>query len=373
MTHATFSYEIRMFACPHCGAPLEVPREGGVFQCGYCKHGGEVAVRRDEPSEESTVPDAPVPAPEEPVAERTEEAAPETAPPPDPAEVQRLNQLRQQRDEAVPKHDMSEPENHWYLIGSDLQEGFEALRKHWAEARGSDPDRFFRLTVWLDSLAWDADQQHLCRVALETALEELEDRGYRSILCALLAVDAQASDDPRSADAWLARCDPRSDSLTVDSAYRVACAEIGHARADALGVLRALGTTHEAVPFSEYHEAKATLLRIHVLEHLGRKKDAEDDLRWIKGLRWKQVKQVAEQNPWLAKTTRERTHRKQRNAALLGFGVLVSGIATGVVVGWQVHWAWGIGAGIAALVGFGVVGAVMFISPATNRPYEVPP
>lgn len=212
------------------------------------------AVRRDEPSALPTADERPVPAPAPPEKQRTEE--PQAVPPPEPAEVQRLNQLWQQHDEAVPKHDMSETEDLRDLIGGDLHEGFELVRKHWNEARGSDPDRFFRLTVWLDSLAWDADQQHLCRVALETALEELEDRGYRSILCALLAVDAQASDDPRSADAWLARCDPRSDSLTVDSAYRVACAEIGHARADALGVLRALGTTHEAVPFSAYHEAK---------------------------------------------------------------------------------------------------------------------
>ncbi len=155
------------------------------------------AVRRDEPSALPTADERPVPAPAPPEKQRTEE--PQAVPPPEPAEVQRLNQLWQQHDEAVPKHDMSETEDLRDLIGGDLHEGFELVRKHWNEARGSDPDRFFRLTVWLDSLAWDADQQHLCRVA---------------------------------------------------------CAEIGHARGDALGVVRALGTTHEAVPFSAYHEAK---------------------------------------------------------------------------------------------------------------------
>ena len=62
---SAYDFELRLLACPKCGAALEIPREGGNVTCKFCG-APSVFVRRDA------------------VFERARKSAPKR-PPPEPA------------------------------------------------------------------------------------------------------------------------------------------------------------------------------------------------------------------------------------------------------------------------------------------------
>ncbi len=47
MSKTLFSHELRVLACEHCGAPIEVDVTGGSVKCDFCQT-PHVIVRRDE-------------------------------------------------------------------------------------------------------------------------------------------------------------------------------------------------------------------------------------------------------------------------------------------------------------------------------------
>ena len=44
---SAFSTQVRILTCPHCGAPIQLPRQGGHVQCAYCHAPLAVAARDD--------------------------------------------------------------------------------------------------------------------------------------------------------------------------------------------------------------------------------------------------------------------------------------------------------------------------------------
>jgi uncharacterized Zn finger protein (UPF0148 family) len=46
----TFSFQLRILLCTHCGAPLEASMAGGQISCRYCQAVNQLSVRDDRPA-----------------------------------------------------------------------------------------------------------------------------------------------------------------------------------------------------------------------------------------------------------------------------------------------------------------------------------
>src|SRR4051812_30358435 len=47
---SAFSTDVRILTCPQCGAPIQMARQGGQVQCGYCHAPLTVGARDDAPA-----------------------------------------------------------------------------------------------------------------------------------------------------------------------------------------------------------------------------------------------------------------------------------------------------------------------------------
>lgn len=249
--HTAFSHELRLLLCQHCGAALPAPAQGGQVRCQYCGTTSLLAPRSEQ-------------------AELERFAAQVRMP-----ELERMQRLRVQDGRPL----LPPPALLSLLSGGSLPAARvpEVLRK-WNAARAElaqcrsleAEERLFFLTLFLMTPLGLAQDHLRQRALLESATEALSAPVLKHQLRAALARLAVRAGDLAAAEAWLALCDPASESLQVDSDVRCARATLATARGDFQGVLRWVGANALELPIADSLDLLAGVLRANAYERLGR-------------------------------------------------------------------------------------------------------
>lgn len=253
-----FDFEVRVLMCRNCGAPLRTGHTGGTVTCGYCDTVNVFTPRREEPVE--------------PLAAAREMD-----------EEERLELLRRQ--------DGTQPEIPagigQLLSGGRLApwketEALSMWRTTCGElSSGSDftsSELLYFLTIILSNHYSEKNDCLRQRALYESALEVLTLPRHRQQIRGMLARNAALAGDPKAGEKWLEPCNPRSEDLQSDSAYRVSKAEILTVKGDWEGVLEILGEDLETVPVDSTLDGKAIVQRANALEMSGRVKEAAEQL-----------------------------------------------------------------------------------------------
>jgi hypothetical protein len=142
-------------------------------------------------------------------------------------------------------------------------------------------ERLFHLTVLVSEHLAAARDDERQRALLETAMELLQAPRHRQVLRGTLARNAARVGDLAAADEWLAGCNPRSDDIHVDTAWRLSKAYLCTAREDHAGVLQVLGSRVGDVPIVTSETEACGLFRANALERSGQAQQAEEQLYTI--------------------------------------------------------------------------------------------
>jgi uncharacterized Zn finger protein (UPF0148 family) len=299
MAVTLFRIDARVLACELCGAPLEVGGADGRIPCRYCGSEQEIPRRddRDRPA------------------------------PPRIPEEERIARLRAQDGRGPPS---IESVSGLMLAGrllpwkvSEALDVWQAARREVRSgARAEAAERLFVLTRALAAHLGEAGEPLRERAVLETALEALAEARHRQVLRATLARSACRDGDRAAAEAWLAACDPASDDLAMDSAYRFARAYLDTAQGAFPRVLAVLGAGHADVPIADELDPACAVLRANAWERTGRADVAVDLLADFKaragGLGRYEAARFVELHPALrlCEVSEPRAEARQREAAL---------------------------------------------------------
>lgn len=242
---ATVSFEARVVACDECGAPLVLGPASGTEPCSFC------GARHQRSERSRAVPRLPVTDERARLAKLAAQDARPVAAPREIAELAPGGQLlswkvgdalarfKAARALLTTRHDSASAEQLYWLA--------KALADHFSEVE--EPLRE--------------------RALLESALDSLELSRQRQGLLSALSRSATRAGDFAAAESWLALCDPRSDDLEADSAYRFARAYLDTAAGRYDGVFAVLGHAPTEVPISSEHEAACVVLRANAWERAG--------------------------------------------------------------------------------------------------------
>lgn len=245
-----FSTEVRILACPSCGAPLQLPRQGGQIQCGYCRASLTVAGRDDTPLQ--------------------------TAGASLLSEPERMQGLWAQASTFGMKP--LPPEMRAALAGGPLTAArvgaaLGLWRVYCQRAAAGDAAAgdlavlmVGSIASYFSSVARDPARQ---RALSETTLEALRDSSQRQVIRCQLARLALRGGDLASARSWFGACDPRAAELQADTAYRLTYAHLTTAARAFDDVLVALGPTPSSVPVALPSRLPAAVLRANALERTG--------------------------------------------------------------------------------------------------------
>jgi DNA-directed RNA polymerase subunit RPC12/RpoP len=249
--HTAFSHDLRVLLCQQCGAALPAPPQGGQVRCQYCGTTSMLAPRNEQA-----------------------ELATYTQHPRVP-ELERMQRLRMQDGRPL-----LPPGSLMHLLsGGSLPAGrvpevlamWNAARTEVAQRRSLETEeRLFFLTLFLMTPLGLAQDHVRQRALLESASEALSAPVLKHQLRAALARLAVRAGDLRAAEAWLALCDPASESLQVDSDVRCARAMMATARGDFQSVLQLVGANALEVPIADSLDLLAGVLRANAYERLGR-------------------------------------------------------------------------------------------------------
>lgn len=244
MKNTTFSHTLRILLCKNCGAPINVALDGGSATCTYCNVVSQWTRRAQAP-----VVRAP----------RMDEA-------------RRFDLLRQQDGQPL----TPPPALAHLVIGGRLAPGrqIDALRE-WQQARQEigqgashgSAERMFFLTLLL--YQEEGDEPVKQRALLETAIEVLTSERHHQVLRGMMARNAARVGDLAGAEGWLEACDPYSDDLHVDTAWRFSRAYVDTAKGDFAAVLRVLGRRMDDVPIADQSDLACAALRANAHEKLG--------------------------------------------------------------------------------------------------------
>ena len=258
MTKTAYSHSLRMLLCARCGAPLDAPTEGGVTTCRYCGTQSTLA-RRDDSREVAAVRQT-------------------------MSEPERFERLRAQDGKPlVPPQSLMH-----YLAGGGLAPQFvEQALVEWQRARAElgagapypTEERLYFLTLLLAQHWGEQHDDYRQRGILETALELVSVPRHKQVFRCMLARNAARVGDLQAAEAWLKPCNPWSDDLHMDTAYRFARAYIATLQHDFQNALGMLGTRLGDVPIADSHDDVCALFRANALERLGRGPEAVGELR----------------------------------------------------------------------------------------------
>ena len=230
----------RYLLCEHCGAPVEVQPRAGSATCGHCRAPLEVRMR----------PEAAV------------------APPTAGSEPERLALLVAQERRFVPPPDVAV-----LLAGDRVAPAKENQAwATWTELRRQVGEeeaarRLFLLTLSLAETLFERQDLLRQRALTESALAVLTDPSQRQVLHALLARSALRAGDAQAAEAWIALCNPRSEDLLADTAYRFARAYLDTASGALSRVLLVLGAGD--VPLSDAYGPECAVLCANAWERMG--------------------------------------------------------------------------------------------------------
>ena len=253
-----FSYDVRILMCEKCGAPMEVSTGGGTVGCTYCGAHNQLVSRKEEPVEPAAA------------ARQIDEQ-------------QRLTMLRQQDGRpmvppsslhglleggAIPEWKISEAVSIWQTTRKQLE----------GTSDYSASETLLFLTIMLSNY-YSAKSEPLKRRAMfESALEVFTLPRHRQMIRGQLTRSAALEGDIAAAERWLAPCNPRSEDLEADTAYRISRATIDTAKNDLNAVLQVLGQQIGQVPIMDSMEGIAVLLRANACERLGQQPLAAQQL-----------------------------------------------------------------------------------------------
>ncbi len=248
-TDTSFSYQLRVAACDRCGAPCEAAVTGGSFACRFCHAQNYVDVR-----DEALVAPARPPLPEhERIARlRMQDGRPLLPPPSLQALLPGGQLLDWKVDEAV---------SIWNATRLELR----AARANYEAA-----ERLVFLTMVLAQHFQMRGDRLRQREMLEGALDVSSLPRHRQIMRGFLCRAAVRSGDLQAAESWLQPCDPCSDDLQMDSAYRFSRAFIDTARGSFQRVLEVLGHGPHDVPIEDASDDVCAVFRANAWEKLGR-------------------------------------------------------------------------------------------------------
>ncbi len=242
-----YSHSTRAFLCAGCGIPLSAPVSDGTVACSACQANTELKPRSDERLGSS---------------EQTDEA-------------ERIRRLRTQDGKPLlPPTAIANlfgpgggiPE--WKL--TEAQAVWKSSRKAVEESGDyGQAEQLLYLTLALANHFSDPTQEAHRRALLESALDAFTLPRHQQMMRGYLSRGATMERDLSSAEAWLAPCDPLSDDLSADSAYRISRAMIDSRKGDYDAVLRILGEGADEVPIMDAMDPMAVLHRAHALEKMG--------------------------------------------------------------------------------------------------------
>jgi DNA-directed RNA polymerase subunit RPC12/RpoP len=242
-----FAYRRRVLACERCGAAVEVAVGGGHAQCTRCG--------------------APIVA----------TARPETSVPRSPPmnEMERLHRLRQQDGRPL----LPPAGLETLLQGGRIEPWkLNEARQIWGQTRAhlrtqpadiAAAERIVFLTMMLSNTLVGSGDDLGLRALYEGALEVLTLPRHRQTMRCYLARHAARTNDLESAEAWLAGCDPGSDDLMTDSAWRVTRAFLDTGYGRSQNVLQVLGGNDRDVPIDDSMDPVAAVLRANAWERMG--------------------------------------------------------------------------------------------------------
>jgi hypothetical protein len=244
MSSSAYDVRIRLHRCEGCGAPIEVPLDGGHVVCRYC--GAEHVA--------------------EPRAPRA--WSPSTPPGDDGAWAAGADDPRS----PFPPHFMAELRRE-----AGKRRTFEQMEDWFAEKRAALVPGDRTSEAWAVGVALLLNARYAARrdrrgsrALMESLLDVVRGPEIRDIVRLSIARDAARAGEIDNAEAWLAQCDPSSGVLDLDSERRITRAVIAEKKGDFQEMLRVLGARGGEVPFSSWLVPLATVLRAHALEHLGR-------------------------------------------------------------------------------------------------------
>ncbi|MCA9618352.1 MAG: hypothetical protein KC731_05005 [Myxococcales bacterium] len=260
MATTAYSHQLRILLCPNCGAPLQAPTAGGQTPCPYCHVATQTAVR-DESAELA----------------RAQASRPDQEP-------ARFERLRAQDGKPL----MPPPSLQHFAVGGRLPESMvpQAVQE-WQRARQEvqagapypSQERLYFLTLMLQDYYATANDDQRRRAVVETALELLPAARHKQVLRCTLARAAVRAGDLDAAAAWLAPCDPYSDDIHMDTAYRFSQACLATARNDFRTVLHYVGPHPDDVPIADGSDHVCGLLRANAYERQGQVDQAIQVLR----------------------------------------------------------------------------------------------
>ena len=244
----TFSFQLRILLCTHCGAPLEASPAGGQIPCRYCHAVNLLSVRDNRPV--FGAPQAPI------------------------SEQERLNRLRAQDGKPLlPPPSLQALLPNGQLPAWKVQEAlavWQATRQELrVTANFEAAERLLFLTMVLSHHFVEQSDKLRQRAMLESALDVFTLPRHRQVMRGYLCRSACRLGDLQAAEQWLAPCDRQSDDLETDSEYRYSRAFIDTARGDWNAVLRSLGGRFEDVPIQDAMDAVCSVLRANAWERLG--------------------------------------------------------------------------------------------------------
>ncbi len=259
MNNTSFSYQLRVAACDRCGAPLEATVGGGSFTCRFCNAQNQLKVR-----DEGLI-----------------------APPRPPIhEAERINRLRMQDGRPLlPPPAIA----HLFGPGGTIEDWKEqeaiavwnGARQELRNAPGNydAAERLVFLSMFLSQHFQRKTDLMRQRSLLEGALDVVTLPRHRQILRGYIARAAVRAGDIAAAEAWLKPCDPASDDLQMDSAYRFTRAFIDTATGNFQRVLQVLGQGPHDVPIEDASDDVCAVFRANAWEKMGRPDVAVNLLR----------------------------------------------------------------------------------------------
>ncbi|MBX3231213.1 MAG: hypothetical protein KIT84_09750 [Labilithrix sp.] len=248
--NTSFSYQLRVAACDRCGAPLEVNVAGGSFECRYCHAQNQIALR-DEGL--LAPPRQPVPEHERVARLRMQDGRP-LLPPPSITHLMPAGRLEEWKvEEAI-------------AVWNSARQELRAQPGSYDAA-----ERIVFLSMVLVQHFSEGKEDKLRqRALLEGALDVVKLPRHRQIVRGFLARAAVRENDIQAAEAWLAPCDPASDDLQSDSAYRFTRAFIDTATGNFQRVLQVLGQNAQEVPIEDASDDVCAVFRANAWEKMGR-------------------------------------------------------------------------------------------------------
>ena len=244
---SVFSPSIRVVLCLHCPGMVQAPYEGGVARCDRCGNPVTLGARDARP----LGADRALPEHERLSRLRAQDGRPRQLPP----SVQALAPFGE-----IEAWKIREAFEVWAATRQEVLRtgGFEAA------------ERLVLLTMLLCNHLGDQAAEMVRRRALfESALDVVTLPRHRQMLRGQLCRGAVRVGDLDGAEHWLRPCDPRSEDLETDTAYRLSRACIDSARHRYAEVLEVLGRDPAEVPIQDAADAVCAVLRANAWERLG--------------------------------------------------------------------------------------------------------